>query len=360
MPTKPSETHRADLEAMPCRAEFPVEIDYAALELGSAGGEGERKIRGVANTFRVMSSGRIIHPSAAVQFLKANPNAQVPLLAQHGEVRDFATIGKVTKLAVDPKRGLTFEALVATDTDLAEQAWALIQQRMLASVSIGWQSRQSRFVREGDADLDAHLAAEMKRAGVKEALAFLQINLLEISLVDVPDDAGARLGAKSRLEKLAERTTDTEEEDRLSALERRLDRLGRFVEDASVFENGSEEMQRAVASFHEFAAHDTATIESLKGSLNRFDEDRRERLQALSKLSLAERIKRLEVEADQLDELLDDMANHSGYAEALERAVRAEIDGCTFDGCSVHGPRAEERSGDAGSLESQLFEMIGR
>jgi HK97 family phage prohead protease len=168
----------------------------AVTELAADGGSGSaRRIRGVANTFGVMRSGRIIHPAAVENWLKAQGDTRLPLLAQHGQVDGFATIGSVDTLRVDRKRGLLFEATLAAGVPLADQAWALVQQHLLGNLSVGWVGKQARFVRADDADVDPWLAGKMKEAGVTECYAFLGIDLVEISLVDVGDDPGGKLAA---------------------------------------------------------------------------------------------------------------------------------------------------------------------
>jgi|GEM_PF-4420773 len=182
--------HKGDADGV-IRAAMPVSIERAGDD------DQKRRIRGYANTFGVMRSKRIIHPKAVEDWLKANPNAKPNLLAQHGQVSDFATIGRVDVLRVDRQKGLYFEAQLAEGTDLAEQAWALVQQGMLNSISIGWTSHQARWVRADDKDLDPWFARKMKDAGATEAYGFLGIELVEISVVDVADDPDAKLAAKA-------------------------------------------------------------------------------------------------------------------------------------------------------------------
>jgi len=169
----------------------------ATIETADAGDDGKRRIRGYANTFGVMRSGRIIHPQAVEDWLRANPDARLKLLALHGFVDGFATIGVIEKLKVQRAKGLYFEGTLASGIELADQAWELIRQRMLSSLSVGWVAKQRRWVRADDRDLDPWFAKKMKEAGVTEALAFIDVEIVEISLVDVGDDAGAKLAAKA-------------------------------------------------------------------------------------------------------------------------------------------------------------------
>lgn len=165
----------------------------ATLEVAASGDE--RKIRGVANTFGLMRSGRVLHPEPMRRALQANPRFSVPLLAQHGEVDGLATIGEVTKLAVT-ERGLEFEARLAEGTPLADEAWSLVGQGMLRNLSVGWQAKQQRWIKTDDVDLDPHFKRVLEDAGETEALAYFDYELVEVSLVDVGDDAGAKLAAR--------------------------------------------------------------------------------------------------------------------------------------------------------------------
>lgn len=192
------ERARHAVEALAPQHAFGLEIEAAEV-----GADNVRRIRGYANTFGVMRSGRIIHPQAVEDWLAANPQATLALLAQHGYVSDFATIGRVDTLKVQRTRGLYFEATLATGTALADQAWTLVSQKLLGSLSIGWIGRQARWVRADDVDLDPWLAKKMKEAGASECYAFLAVELLEISLVDIGDDRGAKLAARLSTEEIA-------------------------------------------------------------------------------------------------------------------------------------------------------------
>lgn len=155
-----------------------------------------RKISGIANTFRVMRSGRLIHPDALSGYLARHPEPVIQLMAQHGQTHEtFGTIGVVTSIEPRKNKGLYFEASLARGTVAAEEAATLLAQGALRQVSIGWQTRQARWVTESDVDLDPWVQKQMKLAGVREALVYLAIDLCEISLVDVADDPGALLAA---------------------------------------------------------------------------------------------------------------------------------------------------------------------
>ena len=80
---------------------------------------------------------------------------------------------------------------------LASQARTLLEQRILRQLSVGWISRQTRWVTSKDADLDPHVKEALADAGVDEALAFMDWYPVEGSVVDVADDPAARLAASA-------------------------------------------------------------------------------------------------------------------------------------------------------------------
>lgn len=177
---------------------FRAAID-ATFEIAEAS-EAAFRIRGIANTFSVMRSGRMLHPSAFDAYFQRRGKAAGPffsLLANHGAEDGFATIGRVDSLQVT-KRGLEFSATLASGTRLADEARQLIAQRMISGLSLGWRSLRDRSVSLDDRDVqqDDELREAMEAAGVKQAWVFYEAEPVEISLVDVPDDANARIAAR--------------------------------------------------------------------------------------------------------------------------------------------------------------------
>lgn len=173
------------------RDRVPFGIELAATDTRT----GARRIRGVANTGNVMRSGRMIHPDAMRDFESRHAGGTMPLLAQHGEsgAATFATIGQVDRIKADPQRGLLFEATLAEGVQAADDAWALVKQGMLKTVSIGWTSREARHVSVNDRTIDDVTKQRLTDAGVSEAMVYFALDVVEISLVDVPDDPGAVL-----------------------------------------------------------------------------------------------------------------------------------------------------------------------
>lgn len=189
MRIEPDSVSRPDIH----RASFAGSIETAGEV------DGQFRLAGVANTFRVMRSGRLFARKAFDRWLAATKRIDLPLLANHGGHGsvDFATIGRVDRLRADPKRGLLFEGWVAGGTKPADEARALIAQKALKSISVGWIARHARYIRKSDADLDADIEQQLDEAGVEEAHVFLDVEAVEISPVDVPDDPGAQLAARA-------------------------------------------------------------------------------------------------------------------------------------------------------------------
>ena len=247
------------------RAVVPLEIEQA-----DADSDGRLRIRGYANTFGVMRSGRIIHPQAVEDWLRANPKARPQLLANHGlDVGGFATIGKVDSLKVDRQRGLLFQAWVAHGTRLADEARTLIQQGALDSLSIGWTGKQARWVRANDQDVDPWLAEKMREAGVDQVYAHLAIaDLVELSVVDVPDDPAARMAARAADAAAIEAAVKPlrDELEGLRAEVRRLNTAGASVDVAAITAGLDDVFQDFVERFKDAAldalASDPDLVES--------------------------------------------------------------------------------------------------
>lgn len=185
----------ASIIALPPRSQFRAAIETAAA---SESNDGARRIKGLANTFSVMRSGRLIHPDALNDWLKENGGQPgIPILANHGGWSGdcgFATIGVVESVKVTAA-GMQFTARLASGVALADEAWELVTQKMLATLSLGWAAVQARWVSAGDKDIDPYVEKQLKKSGRDGAYVFFGIEPLEISLVDVPDDGGARLAA---------------------------------------------------------------------------------------------------------------------------------------------------------------------
>lgn len=190
----------AGVDANVIRAALPGSTIEAAGE-----SDGQFRIRGVANTLQVMRSGKLFSRRAFDRFLKTNKTIDLPLLANHGVDRGgFNSVGRVDRLSVDRKRGLLFEGWIGAGTEIADDARSLIKQGVVKHLSVGWIVRQARFIRKDDKDIDADIAEQLAAAGVDEAFVFLDVDLVEISAVDVPDDPGAGLLAA----RLADETFD--------------------------------------------------------------------------------------------------------------------------------------------------------
>lgn len=151
---------------------------YAILEIKSID-EGARRIHGVASTPSVDRAGDVIEPTGATF------PAELPLLLHH---RSDSPVG-IARLKKPTKKGIEFEAelpvvtepgTVKTETD---RAWHSIQHGLIRGVSIGF-----RVLND---------AIETLKSG---GLRFLEIEILELSLVTVPANQDATLAVIKELD----------------------------------------------------------------------------------------------------------------------------------------------------------------
>jgi phage head maturation protease len=173
------------------RASLPFEIARAGTDES-----GQYRVSGYMNTFRVMHSRRILHPRGFLAWKKKNPNAVLPMLANHGEVEAFATIGEWDTFAYHEGKGMLWAGRVGSGTRTADEARVLLEQKLLRQLSFGFVSRQARWINVKDADVDPLIRGPMEEAELDEVYAHLDWYPVEGSIVDVADDPGARLAAK--------------------------------------------------------------------------------------------------------------------------------------------------------------------
>lgn len=192
----------------PARYHGALDATFEAVRVDDAG---RFRIRGVASTLGIMRSKRVFLPSAFDKQLRAG-KVDVPLMLNHGMVEGLGSIGRVDRLELRQGAGLAFEAWIASGTRNADEARKLAEQGVLRTVSLGWLSRSDRYIGRNDPDLPKSLADMMDAEGVRAVHAFSDVEVIELSLVDVPDDPGARLAARAAgggveqaLRRLAER-----------------------------------------------------------------------------------------------------------------------------------------------------------
>lgn len=124
--------------------------------------DSSRIIKGIASTPSVDRAGDIVEP------LGCRWKLPVPLLANHDHARLVGTLTKVHLSAA----GVHIEARVAEGTQEADNAWTLIRQGVLNSMSIGFIGEQSEPLANG-------------------GRRFSRWTLLELSLVGVPANPNA-------------------------------------------------------------------------------------------------------------------------------------------------------------------------
>lgn len=172
------------------RAAFQFQIETAA-----EGADGRFRISGIMNSFGVTHSRRVLCAAPFEAWCNQNPKATLPMLANHGEVAGFGTIGIWDGFERVPG-GMRWTGYLAKGVPLADQARMLLEQNVLRQLSVGWVSRQARYVSVKDKDLDPELQQALADAAVDEALAYIDWYPVEGSIVDVGDDPRARVAAE--------------------------------------------------------------------------------------------------------------------------------------------------------------------
>jgi phage head maturation protease len=181
---------RSAVEAMQPRGSFSFEIADATQD-------GDKlRIKGFANSFRPMRSGRVLLRQPYIKWAKGKGRT-LSMLANHGYGAGFGSIGLWNTFAYDEKRGMAMEGWIGSGTTLMDEARVLVQQGVLRNISVGWTSRQARWVTVDDKDIDPALKSVMDEDGVRECYCFIDYELVEASLVDVPDDPRATLAGGS-------------------------------------------------------------------------------------------------------------------------------------------------------------------
>jgi HK97 family phage prohead protease len=146
-------------------------VPLTIKRLGKAG----RTFSGIASTGAVDRMGDILEPRGATISLPA------PLLWQH---RHDVPVGRVTRATVSDT-GIEIEATIAEiDTrgplrQAADDAWAAVRAGLVDSLSVGFLPRASEPIKGG-------------------GRRFTSWDLLEVSIVTVPANAGARISAPAK------------------------------------------------------------------------------------------------------------------------------------------------------------------
>lgn len=182
---------RAAVEQLPTRGSFDFEI----AEMTEDGDK--LRVKGYANSFRPMRSGRVLSPKPYIKWAKGKGRT-LTMLANHGYVPGFGSIGQWNAFSYDEKRGALMEGFIGSGTSLMNEARTLVKQGILRNISVGWTARQARWITIDDKDIDAHFKTVMEEDGVRECYAFIDYELVEASLVDVPDDPRATLAANTQ------------------------------------------------------------------------------------------------------------------------------------------------------------------
>lgn len=136
------------------------------LEIKEVSEEGDKRlIAGYANTKNLDRMNEIVEPTAFKNTIKEWMKNPVILRGHDPN----SIIGRGLEAKIDSK-GLWIKAEIASDTEKANETWALIKQKMLKAFSIGYQIIKDEVV---------------ERAG-KRIRRILDLDLLEVSVLGLP------------------------------------------------------------------------------------------------------------------------------------------------------------------------------
>jgi hypothetical protein len=171
--------------ALPCELQALGEDD-----------QGRLRVRGVLHSFGPTYSRRLLHPNGFANWLKRNPGAKLPMLAQHGLQHSaaYSTVGEWDKIQLAGGKAV-WEGWIGQGTELQAETRSLVKQGLIKQLSWGWITIKTAWVSVNDKDLDPHFGKILKENDWPEAKAFIEYDLVEGSVVDIADDPGAKLAA---------------------------------------------------------------------------------------------------------------------------------------------------------------------
>jgi len=118
------------MERNDTRAGPPIERMAVPCELHALGedDQGRLRVRGVMHSFGRTFSRRLLHPQGFANWLKRNPGAKLPMLAQHGFVQsNFSTVGQWDKISFAGGRAV-WEGWIGQGTELQTETRSLVKQ----------------------------------------------------------------------------------------------------------------------------------------------------------------------------------------------------------------------------------------
>lgn len=171
-------------------------LEGSSLEVTTKDAQGQRRISGYANKPTVDRTNDVVEVKAFHDTMARFMNNPIMLL-MHNSNQPIGTWDRY-ELRSD---GLWVSGVIATGTKAAEEAWALIEQQVLRSLSIGFRELDGGYSdNEGDS-----------------AYHITKLDLLEVSVVSVPANADAvftvdKSGAVQSIKLLGESRRPTKEE----------------------------------------------------------------------------------------------------------------------------------------------------
>lgn len=140
------------------------EIKALPVEFNAKSVRNDGTFEGYASTFNNIDNGfDVVVPGAFTKSLQSRPAARVKMLWQHDVTQP---IGVWTHAAEDSK-GLFVKGRVLRDVQKGAEAYALMKEGVIDSMSIGYQTLESDFAKNGSRQLK-------------------ELGLMEISLVTFP------------------------------------------------------------------------------------------------------------------------------------------------------------------------------
>jgi HK97 family phage prohead protease len=146
---------------------------HAGIKQAEEDDGGRRIISGFANTRNLDRVNEVVDPNAFRGTLKQWMKNPVILADHWPSVQNV--IGRGVEAKIDDK-GFFLKAEIAKGTQLADDTWTLIQQKMLRAFSIGYRILKDEFVDAADAGKD--FAGKVRK--------ILKLELYEVSVVAIP------------------------------------------------------------------------------------------------------------------------------------------------------------------------------
>lgn len=141
-----------------------TELKTLPVEFDAKGVRNDGTFEGYASTFNNIDSGfDVVMPGAFTKSLDERPASKIKMLWQHDSTQPIG----VWKTAIQDSRGLFVKGKILKDVQKGAEAYALMKEGVIDSMSIGYKTLESDYIKSG--------VRQLKELG-----------LMEISLVTFP------------------------------------------------------------------------------------------------------------------------------------------------------------------------------